>query len=102
MAVSTRERVAGEAAMPMAFGVRPAFNVRGVEFDVENPNSRTKRNGCRESSFDANRRSLALRLRDRAAYEDPHIVKVAINKAGEALYFSRSPLPHYRGGNPEP
>jgi 3-deoxy-manno-octulosonate cytidylyltransferase (CMP-KDO synthetase) len=46
--------------------------------------------------------TLALKIRDRAAYENPHVVKVAVNKLGEALYFSRSPLPHYRGGASEP
>lgn len=32
-----------------------------------------------------------------ADYDNPNVVKVVINLAGNALYFSRSPLPHVRG-----
>jgi 3-deoxy-manno-octulosonate cytidylyltransferase (CMP-KDO synthetase) len=37
--------------------------------------------------------TLRTKLADRAAIEDPNRVKVVVNKAGLALYFSRSPIP---------
>ena len=36
---------------------------------------------------------------DEADYRNPNVVKVVRNRAGDALYFSRAPLPHWR--NPE-
>lgn len=33
---------------------------------------------------------------DLADYVDPHVVKVVINAAGEAMYFSRAPIPYHR------
>lgn len=38
--------------------------------------------------------SLMARVDDPALALDPHRVKVVTNGAGEALYFSRSPIPH--------
>jgi 3-deoxy-manno-octulosonate cytidylyltransferase (CMP-KDO synthetase) len=38
--------------------------------------------------------SLMARVENLAALADPHIVKVVTDAAGQALYFSRSPLPH--------
>jgi 3-deoxy-manno-octulosonate cytidylyltransferase (CMP-KDO synthetase) len=37
--------------------------------------------------------TLRTKLTDRAAIEDPNRVKVVVNRAGLALYFSRSPIP---------
>src|SRR5205807_1834650 len=34
-------------------------------------------------------------------YHNPSCVKVVCDAAGRALYFSRSPIPHVRGGQPD-
>jgi 3-deoxy-manno-octulosonate cytidylyltransferase (CMP-KDO synthetase) len=36
------------------------------------------------------------------AWHDPGVVKVTRRADGAALYFSRSPIPHLRGGDPSP
>ena len=41
--------------------------------------------------------SLRTRLTSLAEYLDPNVVKVVVDHAGVALYFSRSPIPHQRG-----
>jgi 3-deoxy-manno-octulosonate cytidylyltransferase (CMP-KDO synthetase) len=38
-------------------------------------------------------------LRDVEAMLSPHVVKVVVDESGRALYFSRSPIPHVRGGD---
>jgi 3-deoxy-manno-octulosonate cytidylyltransferase (CMP-KDO synthetase) len=43
--------------------------------------------------------TLAVPL-DAAQAPDPNVVKVAIARDGRALYFSRSPIPHFRQGPP--
>jgi 3-deoxy-manno-octulosonate cytidylyltransferase (CMP-KDO synthetase) len=37
-------------------------------------------------------------ITDHADYRNPNLVKVVIDRQGHALYFSRSPIPHARGG----
>jgi 3-deoxy-manno-octulosonate cytidylyltransferase (CMP-KDO synthetase) len=48
--------------------------------------------------------TAATPLRDVSEYDNPHIVKVVVNAAGRALYFSRRTLPYVRdaaGGSVE-
>lgn len=47
--------------------------------------------------------TLAVESTDRADYENPNVVKVAIDENGRALYFSRAPIPYERdrGDNPD-
>jgi 3-deoxy-manno-octulosonate cytidylyltransferase (CMP-KDO synthetase) len=40
--------------------------------------------------------TLATPIRNREQLLDPSCVKVAFDQAGQALYFSRSPIPHPR------
>jgi 3-deoxy-manno-octulosonate cytidylyltransferase (CMP-KDO synthetase) len=42
---------------------------------------------------DAEMITLMTRISDRASIEDPNRVKVVVNRQGNALYFSRSPVP---------
>lgn len=41
--------------------------------------------------------SLMTPIRDEAEFRSPHVVKVVTGADGCALYFSRSPLPYWRG-----
>ena len=40
--------------------------------------------------------TAATRIRDAADYENPNVVKVIVNRAGRALYFSRRTIPYLR------
>lgn len=42
--------------------------------------------------------SLMTPIRDEHEWRSPHVVKVVTGIDGTALYFSRSPLPYWRGG----
>jgi 3-deoxy-manno-octulosonate cytidylyltransferase (CMP-KDO synthetase) len=44
--------------------------------------------------------TLATPIRDRELYLSPHSVKVVCDDQGRALYFSRSPIPHFRDESP--
>lgn len=37
-------------------------------------------------------------LEDERQWRDPNVVKLVVDEAGRALYFSRSPIPHVRSG----
>jgi 3-deoxy-manno-octulosonate cytidylyltransferase (CMP-KDO synthetase) len=45
--------------------------------------------------------TLAKKIEDFQALDNPNIVKVALTVTGEALYFSRHPIPFLRGAEPE-
>jgi 3-deoxy-manno-octulosonate cytidylyltransferase (CMP-KDO synthetase) len=42
--------------------------------------------------------TLRRAITDHADYRNPNLVKVVIDREGNALYFSRAPIPHARGG----
>jgi 3-deoxy-manno-octulosonate cytidylyltransferase (CMP-KDO synthetase) len=42
--------------------------------------------------------TLRRSISDHADYLDPNVVKVVVDRDGNALYFSRAPIPHARGG----
>jgi 3-deoxy-manno-octulosonate cytidylyltransferase (CMP-KDO synthetase) len=41
--------------------------------------------------------TLAVRMTDRASYENPNVVKVVCDGQGDALYFSRAMIPFFQG-----
>ncbi len=44
--------------------------------------------------------TIAKRIEDPREIVDPNVVKVVTSLSGMALYFSRSPIPHVRAGDP--
>lgn len=44
--------------------------------------------------------TLCRRIDDPADFTNPNVVKVAVDRAGFALYFSRSPIPYARDATP--
>src|SRR5215510_2515823 len=42
--------------------------------------------------------TVCVAIADRADYANPNVVKVVKDRGGRALYFSRAPIPHFRGG----
>lgn len=44
--------------------------------------------------------TLVHPIRSEREYRDPHIVKVVLDQARRALYFSRAPIPHHRDAPP--
>ena len=49
-----------------------------------------------EGDSSAGMATMARRLESAGEVNDPNIVKVVLGQAGQALYFSRSPIPYYR------
>lgn len=45
--------------------------------------------------------TLAVPIRDRVNYDSPNVVKVVCDDRGRAMYFSRSPIPYCRDGEPD-
>lgn len=43
--------------------------------------------------------TLRRAITDRAEYTNPNVVKVVVNRVGDAMYFSRAPIPSGSGGN---
>jgi 3-deoxy-manno-octulosonate cytidylyltransferase (CMP-KDO synthetase) len=86
---SGTERVA-EAAATLDDDV--IVNVQGDEPLISGPIIDRLVGALEES--DAPMASLMAKVTDLASAADPHIVKVVTDEAGNALYFSRSPLPY--------
>ena len=42
--------------------------------------------------------TVCVAISDRSDYDNPNVVKVVKDRTGRALYFSRAPIPHFRGG----
>ncbi|MBU9889493.1 MAG: 3-deoxy-manno-octulosonate cytidylyltransferase [Candidatus Omnitrophica bacterium] len=50
-----------------------------------------------ETSLEVEMLTFAVRMTDRAAYENPNVVKVVCDGQGNALYFSRATVPYFQG-----
>ncbi len=50
-----------------------------------------------EKSKDVEVLTLAVRMTDKASFENSNVVKVVCDAAGNALYFSRAPIPFFQG-----
>jgi 3-deoxy-manno-octulosonate cytidylyltransferase (CMP-KDO synthetase) len=85
------------AAMP---GARVVINLQGDEPEVSG--DALDRVVSLLDDPDVPMATLATPIRDPAVYRDPACVKVVCSRAGRALYFSRSSIPHHRDGLPEP
>jgi len=44
--------------------------------------------------------TVAIALKKEEDFFSPHVVKVVVSKKGDALYFSRSPIPYFKGAIP--
>jgi 3-deoxy-manno-octulosonate cytidylyltransferase (CMP-KDO synthetase) len=49
-----------------------------------------------KSDRSVNMSTVCVEMSDRADYANPNVVKVVMDRAGDALYFSRAPIPHFR------
>ncbi|MCH2115607.1 MAG: 3-deoxy-manno-octulosonate cytidylyltransferase [Pirellulales bacterium] len=70
-------------------------NLQGDEPEI-NPQSIDQLVESLQANPAAGMATLATPIRDRAMLEDPACVKVVFAPNGQALYFSRSPIPHIR------
>ena len=50
-----------------------------------------------ERSHDVEMLTLAVRMTDKASFENPNVVKIVCDAEGNALYFSRAPIPFFQG-----
>jgi 3-deoxy-manno-octulosonate cytidylyltransferase (CMP-KDO synthetase) len=57
--------------------------------------------GLLQKDSDADMATLAVPLHSQEQYRDPNCVKVVRDAQGRALYFSRSPIPYVRDGEPD-
>ncbi|HUG40987.1 MAG TPA: 3-deoxy-manno-octulosonate cytidylyltransferase [Longimicrobiales bacterium] len=96
---SGTDRVAEVAALPSFGGFDVILNIQGDEPFVSR-DAVTGAVGMVAEGWDVG--TVAAPLGATEALGDPDIVKVVRNDRGGALYFSRAPIPHLRGGEPGP
>lgn len=94
---SGTDRVAEVAA---GLGADIVVNVQGDEPMIE-PEALDLLAGLLTNDPAANMATLAVPIRDAAAYFNPNVVKVVCDDRGRAMYFSRSPIPMVRDGAPD-
>jgi 3-deoxy-manno-octulosonate cytidylyltransferase (CMP-KDO synthetase) len=91
------DRVAEVAAgLP---GARIVVNLQGDEPEISGT-ALDRVVDLLEEDAEAPMATLGTRIRGESVYRDPACVKVVCSRYGRALYFSRSPIPHYRDGLP--
>ncbi len=80
-------------------------NVQGDEPEIDPQNVAllfARLEASRSSADGVGVATLAARRTDSAGWLDPNRVKVILDRRGEAIYFSRAPLPRPRDGSPPP
>ncbi len=92
------DRVAEVAAMPRFAEYPILVNVQGDEPLIEEASVTAAVEQIRRG-FDIG--TVAAPVRTREAWRDPAVVKVTRRPDGAALYFSRSPIPFRRAGEPD-
>jgi 3-deoxy-manno-octulosonate cytidylyltransferase (CMP-KDO synthetase) len=75
-------------------------NVQGDEPMIE-PGTLDMLADLLERDREAPMATLAVPIRALEQWRDPNCVKVVCDKLGRALYFSRSPIPYVRDGDPD-
>jgi len=76
------------------------INIQGDEPQFD-PGEIDQLDACLAEDPDAGIATLAVPIRDLATYLNPNCVKVVQDDRGRALYFSRSPIPMVRDGEPD-
>jgi 3-deoxy-manno-octulosonate cytidylyltransferase (CMP-KDO synthetase) len=103
-AVMTRaDHPSGTDRVAEAAGDDPAdivINLQGDEPLVE-PDAIDFASSLLLRHHDAAMATLAAPLKSLEQYHSPHCVKVVVGDLGQALYFSRSGIPHVRDGQPD-
>jgi 3-deoxy-manno-octulosonate cytidylyltransferase (CMP-KDO synthetase) len=95
---SGTERVAEVARRPEFSQAAVVVNIQGDEPFVLEEHVRGAVERVRDG-WDVG--TVASPVETRSAWCDPSVVKVVRNDAGGALYFSRAPIPHVRGAEPD-
>jgi len=94
---SGTDRCAEVASIHTAYNV--IINIQGDEPYIE-PEQISKLAAC-FTAPDVQIATLIKRIKNEQDLHNPNSPKVVINKLNEAIYFSRSALPHIRGEQPE-
>ncbi|MGY3212237.1 3-deoxy-manno-octulosonate cytidylyltransferase [Mucilaginibacter sp. HD30] len=94
---SGTDRCAEVAAIHIDYDV--IINIQGDEPYIE-PEQISKLATCFDSP-DVQIATLIKRIKSEQELHNPNSPKVVVNKMNEAVYFSRSALPHIRGEQPE-
>lgn len=95
---SGTERVAEVAGRPEHGSAAVVVNVQGDEPFISEAQV-AGAVSCVRDGWDVG--TVAAPVMTEASWRDPSVVKVVRNDAGGALYFSRAPIPHLRGGVPD-
>lgn len=76
-------------------------NVQGDEPEID-PNLIDSLVDCLANRPELDVATAAAPITDELRYLDPNVVKVVISSRNDALYFSRSPIPGHKNGDPSP
>src|SRR6185436_6986834 len=94
------DRVAEVAAGPEGAGAELIVNVQGDQPLID-PEALDRLVAAFDDDGELRMATLFEPIADEATLRDPNVAKVVADRHGDALYFSRSPIPHQReGGRP--